>query len=574
MKLLLFLCAHIVLMQICLGMEPVKNIEISCGVSALAVSRDGNNIVAGYSDGKICVIRSPEGGGDQLIFQPIEKTITAIACGPSFFAVGYVSGEVRVFDYDNHELSSFCAHKDAICAIAIDDSWVATAAQDHLIKVFDLDRPNMAYQPCCLCAVKGPKQVRAFTLSRKQKMLFFDYDNVLNAYDVESCAPYACFCASNKFIAGCALHDVTLWVSSYDGYLRAWDLISKKCVKEFEIAKAFSSMYVSGDKSLLVGISEKVAACAYNCSSGTLLGIRSASNPYVQRSMLSGKYVVYYNDGEIEIKHIGKNIIPFKNGLDYPVKEIILTGQDKRNHRVAEYCKAHEFVRICIDFFLGNSNRYDLCVNILGGAQTDGAQKTIGSIVFDNLALSHAFRGMLLTKDIHTGELLLRTYAMQAGTSNLKWYTYMTKEPWFPGRIPDKKVGITAYQPGILLKELKLTDSAGNTVYAQQQNGAELISTHTEIAHTSAEQEEYLKTILYFNGIEQNGPYILRAETEEEKAEWSIPYLPEASELFIAGIPKLRQDIVLYDEFSQQQAYLPLIEKVQGSPKATLQGCC
>jgi hypothetical protein len=512
-------------------MRGTTNVTFPPGINVLATSSDGRYIASGYCDGKVYVIDLESPDNDNVKIFTSNSSVTAITCGP-YIVVGCSSGDLYVLNYKLCLLSSFRAHADGICALAADESWVAALSQSGLLKVFDLDKPDLEYKPCCLSVVQSQQKINTIALNHYRGRLVFTCGCNVVIWDVMHDAALAKVCASNDDIMACTLNDSILWTAGRDKYIRAWDIISNKQLSAFKTGLMLTSLCMNKDKDLLMGVWRDKGAIAFNCLSGKRVEVAEPIYPYVSSCVVSGETVLFIQkDGDVEIQPIGLSFL-FKNDLDYPIADFTFIDQDQQAHTIAKYSKAHDCVRIVLDFFLDRLCPYTLQMNVLDNPK----------VVVPFLKLP-AVRQMCLTQYIRNARIFLELGRKFPKKTELEWKCYWPISPGLPAPIKDKNICATVLVTGVALKNLSLIDCLGQSACAQRRR----------------------KFIWDFDVISQNRPYTLLAETETEKSKWHIQNIPNESEMLISW---QQHDLCLLHEFSQQ--IVKISQEKQGSLSSTL----
>lgn len=528
----LFIVVSMIFIQnylFCMG--GATNIRLPSNINVLATSKNGRYIVAGYCDGKICVVDLEDEDEDNIkILQNNNNAVTAITCGSSYFAIGCKEGDIYVFNYKLDTLSYFQAHTDEISVLAIDESWIAVASQSGVIKVFDLDRPDLAYTPYCLCTIQSQQKITTLVLNRYRRLLTFSYSCILVIWDIINDVAKA-QCASSEEITACTSNDTMLWTAGRDKYIRVWDIVSGNQLKAFKIGITLTSLCMNEEKDLLTGVVADKVACVFNCSSGKCIEKAEPFYPYMNHCIVSGETVIFLqSDGDIEIQPIGASFL-FKNDLDYPVDNFAFVGEDQRAHNIFTHCKAHDCARLVLDFFLNRFYPYTLQMKI------DTAK------VFIPYVKLIAVRQMCLIQSIRDAQVFLSLGKKFPKKAELEWRCYWPAVPCIPTTVKEKNICATAHVIGTSLKSLSLTDCLGQSMYAKQRR----------------------KFIWDFDVISQNRPYTLLADAEKEKSQWNINNIPNESELIIDWY---HHDLCLWHEFSTQILRIP--QEKQGSLSSTL----
>lgn len=533
MKEYLFMVVSMIFIQndlFCMGVA--TNVILPSGINVLATSKDGRYIVAGYADGKVYIVGLESPDDDNIKkFQNNNSPVTAITCGSNYIVIGCKSGDIYVLNYNLRLLSSFHAHTDEISILATDESWVAAVSKNGLLKVFDLDRPNLEYMPYCLCTVQSEKKINALALNRHRGLLAFSQTCFLVVWDVVHDTSVSHLCASSGDITACALYDTTLWISARDGDLHAWDIISGKHVKAIKAGKVLLSLCMNMDNNLLIGLGREKVAYAFNCASGTCVEKVRPIYPYVNNCIISGETVLFsQKDGDIEIQPIGLSFL-FKNDLDSPISCFTFVDEDQRVYKIEKCCKAHDCVRIVADFLLNRLSKYQIRLQV---------SKTSALII--PLLKLLAVREMCLAQYIENAKILLWLGKKFPNNRELKWTCHV---PSVLEKVPVPAVPEEVPVPAIP------TEKKWVTVYAMEALINLSLIDYREPPHSvPAEQRKDLKYIWDLNEIGHNGPFTLSALTDKGELKWRIPYVPGGSEIFIK-LP--RHDLSLWQEFTSQE---------------------
>ena len=555
------------------AMQTIRRFRIDSQITALASCPDGKLVAVGSQEGKIAVVDictgrihdydSYEPPVTALItglFLDDKDAVTALAIQKNNVAIGYNSGAVSVLDHTTDKICDLVNEDTSIRRIVVDDPLIATATQDSIVRVWDINTRS------CLAALQVKNNIYALALSAAYKFLVVPNSKDIFVWDMRTNKKMNLLSGHDGYITALALKGLDLWSSSQDETIRCWDINTGRCRKIItHFGHQINALSASDNEGslMLTGVSDRGYGFAWDVATGTIVAKLYSAEKNVQKVALGGNNIilgsvdivsskadeVLRKDSVVDIRPIVKLLhayIPVINELPYPLDDITVIDTVYPQYNGCCSCEQYNCSQLAI-----------LCRDTLTGYQLNCT--CAGQLLcFNPRGSLSEIKEIVFTEDVVTGKILLQVET--ASVFGQEWTTYSAIQKWLPTPICDNNLNLSVYTSGKVIKSIALSDKRENIVIAQA-----LIAKKTDTDQTITESS-YLWEIV---GASHYAPYKLTVIADDNMIyECEIPFLPEQSELLVSIPPTCLPEPVEWCE--EDDTEFMCIGKISLIPKLTL----
>jgi hypothetical protein len=500
-------------------------------IDNIAVSSDGNFVAASLWNGDVCLFDCIQNTRNIISLSHDMRVPIGSLAYDEYLAIGHTDGVVRIIDRKLQEILFLKAHDAVIFSLSLDGNVLATASADSYVKVWDI-------MTCrCLNKVKVDRMGHVLLVNSSKNLLCVSSGYAIVVIDFKEDKIISTLQGHVSSITACVLHNDYIWTCSKDGTLRKWNIATGECLMIIKSRHIFSSLSISTNGQLLIGVSKTGVAGAWDVETGLMveaIEAKKCSGELRSRNYLAvaapHDAVVFSSEfRNVLVYKIGTNThrIPIVNELNCSIDDIEL--YDKSIPILCnKACRCNPQLNTCLDLKIHNIYAsYKLFLKIAGVLH-----------VVDNLRNIRAIQRMVITRSIQDGRLALmlgRRSTRQNEELEFKGYYLVADSPLYYHY--DEPLNILAYTIGDHLTSFVLTDTHGVCVHAQPYMG--------------------FSSVFTFDNVLQEGPYALSAETCNMRYQWSIPFLSPRTELLLTVKP-CQVKLKLYEESAEQLCYAPL----------------
>lgn len=225
-----------------------------------AISGNSSKIYSGGADHLIRRWYLPSGKQDAFNAQHTHSPMALSCIGDKMLAIGYINGENYIIDVDSKAiLFDFSLTSDYVVTFHYlrNKNQLLIGTANGIISSLHLDTMNWMYEDQV-----SVKKIRKMHHTADNKLIFFSsQDGQVGIFDPEHGVLKHSFKGHELGVNGLVIHNNLMLTGGKDGFLRMWDVLTNKLIKEIPAHKgvvydiiAFEDCWVSAsrDKSIKV----------------------------------------------------------------------------------------------------------------------------------------------------------------------------------------------------------------------------------------------------------------------------------------------------------------------------------